>query len=195
MPGLRSLGRASWVTLPRSRGVGLARWCDSGMVWLDQVAVGSLVSGLMRRWGGVGWGEWFVVYRVKESKISVNLEQRSKSSEFETESIKLSSGGGGSAVELAEDVERSDEADEAKAHDEHNGFFSASLDLFFILWPSSLAGYSTSKLKGSLATSSTSRKEQKVDVNPADSTYSAEWDNHGWFYMLVRVALFLWVWN
>ncbi|KAL0001896.1 hypothetical protein SO802_015677 [Lithocarpus litseifolius] len=48
---------------------------------------------------------------------------------------------------------------------------------------------------GSLATSSTSREEQKVDVNPADSTYSAEWDNHGWFYMLVRVALFLWVWN
>ena len=60
-------------------------------------------------------------YGVKEPKISVNLEQRSKSSEFETESRKLSGGSGGSAVELAEDVERGDEATEAEVHDEHDG--------------------------------------------------------------------------
>ena len=52
----------------------------------------------------------------------MNLEQRSKSSESETESRKLSGGGDdGSAVELPEDMERSDEADEAEAHDEHDG--------------------------------------------------------------------------
>ncbi|KAM3697693.1 hypothetical protein ACB098_06G132400 [Castanea mollissima] len=69
-------------------------------------------------------------------------------------------------------------------------FFSISLVLFFILWLSSSSGYSISKLKGSVATSSTSKGEQKVDAN---STYSVEWDNHGWFYILVRVAFFLWV--
>ena len=52
----------------------------------------------------------------------MNLEQRSKSSKFETESRKLSEGGGGSAVELAKDVKRGDEADEAEAHDEHDGW-------------------------------------------------------------------------
>lgn len=72
-------------------------------------------------------------------------------------------------------------------------FFSVSLVLFFILWLSSSNGYLPSKLKGSVATSSTSKEEQKVDVNLASSTYSVEWDNQGWFYMLVRVAFFLWV--
>ena len=33
--------------------MGLVRWCDGGVVWLDRAAVGSLVSGLMRMWGGV----------------------------------------------------------------------------------------------------------------------------------------------
>ena len=60
--------------------------------------------------------------RVKEPKISVNLEQRSKSSESKTKSRKLSSGNDRSAVELAEDVEHGDEADEAEAHDEHDGW-------------------------------------------------------------------------
>ncbi|XP_030937746.1 uncharacterized protein LOC115963003 isoform X2 [Quercus lobata] len=69
-------------------------------------------------------------------------------------------------------------------------FFSISVVLFFILWLSSSAGYSLSKLKGLVASSSTSKEEQKVDAN---STYSVEWDNHGWFYILVRVAFFLWV--
>ncbi|XP_030937748.1 uncharacterized protein LOC115963003 isoform X4 [Quercus lobata] len=68
-------------------------------------------------------------------------------------------------------------------------FFSISVVLFFILWLSSSAGYSLSKLKGLVASSSTSKEEQKVDAN---STYSVEWDNHGWFYILVRVAFFLW---
>ncbi|KAM4089492.1 hypothetical protein ACB094_07G156400 [Castanea mollissima] len=46
-------------------------------------------------------------------------------------------------------------------------FFSISLVLFFILWLSS-----------------------SVDAN---STYSVELDDHEWFYILVRVAFFLWV--
>ena len=52
----------------------------------------------------------------------MNLEQQSKSSESKTESRKLSGGsGGGSAVELAKDLERGDEADKVKAYDEHDG--------------------------------------------------------------------------
>ena len=51
----------------------------------------------------------------------MNLEQRSKSSEFETKSRKLSGDDDGSAVELAEDVERGDKADEAETHDKHDG--------------------------------------------------------------------------
>ena len=31
--------------MPRSRGVGLVRWCDSGVVWLDRAVVGSLAFG------------------------------------------------------------------------------------------------------------------------------------------------------
>uniref|UniRef100_A0A7N2LSA0 Uncharacterized protein n=1 Tax=Quercus lobata TaxID=97700 RepID=A0A7N2LSA0_QUELO len=46
------------------------------------------------------------------------------------------------------------------------------------------------QLNGLVASSSTSKEEQKVDAN---STYSVEWDNHGWFYILVRVAFFVWV--
>ncbi|KAK7260721.1 hypothetical protein RIF29_26996 [Crotalaria pallida] len=61
-------------------------------------------------------------------------------------------------------------------------FFSVSLILFFILWGTSSAGYSTPKLiqegktgdQGSLAS-------------------SLSWDNHGWFYVSVRIGLFLWV--
>ena len=45
-----------------------------------------------------------------------------KELQTETESRKLSGGGGESAVELTEDLERSDEADEAEAHDEHDGW-------------------------------------------------------------------------
>ncbi|XP_062154400.1 uncharacterized protein LOC133862576 isoform X5 [Alnus glutinosa] len=44
-----------------------------------------------------------------------------------------------------------------------------------------------------MATSSTSKEDQKVDVNQAGSTYSVDWDNHGWCYMLLRIVFFLWV--
>ena len=55
------------------RGVGLARWCSGGVVWLDRVAMGSLASiwnlggcgltrsggyGLMPRSRGVGLVRW-----------------------------------------------------------------------------------------------------------------------------------------
>ncbi|KAE7996508.1 hypothetical protein FH972_001223 [Carpinus fangiana] len=73
-------------------------------------------------------------------------------------------------------------------------FFSVSLVVFFILWLSSSAEYSASTLKeDSMATSSTTKEDQKVDVNQASSTYSVDWDNHGWCYMLVRIGFFLWV--
>ncbi|KAK7821920.1 hypothetical protein CFP56_037229 [Quercus suber] len=61
-------------------------------------------------------------------------------------------------------------------------FFSISLVLFFILWLSSSAGYSLSKLSGYILYF---KEEQKVDAN---STYSVEW-----ITMDVRVAFFLWV--
>ncbi|XP_062154397.1 uncharacterized protein LOC133862576 isoform X2 [Alnus glutinosa] len=44
-----------------------------------------------------------------------------------------------------------------------------------------------------MATSSTSKEDQKVDVNQAGSTYSVDWDNHGWCYMLLRIVFFLWL--
>ncbi|KAF5453745.1 hypothetical protein F2P56_028621 [Juglans regia] len=72
-------------------------------------------------------------------------------------------------------------------------FFCVSLVLFFILWFFSSTGYASSILKGSIATSSTSKEDQKGDKNQSSSTYSADWENHGWFYMLVRVGFFLWV--
>jgi hypothetical protein len=46
-----------------------------------------------------------------------------------------------------------------------------------------------------MATSSTSKEDQKVDVNQANSTCPVDWDNHGWCYMLVRIGFFLWVLN
>ena len=38
---------------PRSGYLGPTRWCGGGVVKLDRAAMGSLVSSLMRRWGGV----------------------------------------------------------------------------------------------------------------------------------------------
>ncbi|KAG2724016.1 hypothetical protein I3760_02G198700 [Carya illinoinensis] len=72
-------------------------------------------------------------------------------------------------------------------------FFCVSLVLFFILWLFSSTGYTSSILKGSITTSSSSKEDQKGDKNQSSSTYSADWENHGWFYMLVRIGFFLWV--
>ncbi|KAB1217599.1 hypothetical protein CJ030_MR3G002746 [Morella rubra] len=71
-------------------------------------------------------------------------------------------------------------------------FFSASLVVFFILWLSS-SGNSPSISEGSVVTSSTSKEDQQGDNNQVSSTSSEDWDNNGWFYMVVRVGFFLWV--
>nr|XP_048325655.1 uncharacterized protein LOC107413977 isoform X1 [Ziziphus jujuba var. spinosa]XP_048325656.1 uncharacterized protein LOC107413977 isoform X1 [Ziziphus jujuba var. spinosa] len=73
-------------------------------------------------------------------------------------------------------------------------FFSVSLVVFFILWyTSSSAGYSPSALKGSVTVSSTSEGNLRVDDNQANPAHSIGWENHGWFYISVRIGLFLWV--
>ncbi|KAJ6297007.1 hypothetical protein OIU78_022685 [Salix suchowensis] len=75
-------------------------------------------------------------------------------------------------------------------------FFSVSLVLFFILWhfsSSSSAEFSLSKSKGTVSISTELKEDLKVDVNRTSSTYSGSWDDHGWFYISVRIGLFLWV--
>ncbi|XP_045808708.1 uncharacterized protein LOC123902917 [Trifolium pratense] len=68
-------------------------------------------------------------------------------------------------------------------------FFSVSLIVFFILWHYSSAGSSTSNLIGSTALTS---KEGKLS-DQGSLASSSGWDNHGWFYISVRIGLFLWV--
>ncbi|XP_024026026.1 uncharacterized protein LOC21394490 isoform X2 [Morus notabilis] len=67
-------------------------------------------------------------------------------------------------------------------------FFSVSLVVFFFLWYSSSVGFSPSTLKNA-----SSEVNQRVEVNQADPTQSVGWENHGWFYVSVRIGLFLWV--
>ncbi|KAL2318131.1 hypothetical protein Fmac_032007 [Flemingia macrophylla] len=62
-------------------------------------------------------------------------------------------------------------------------FFSVSLILFFILWHSSSAEYSKSHMTGSTP----------LLGDQSSLTSSFGWDNHGWFYISVRIGLFLWV--
>ncbi|XP_073222911.1 uncharacterized protein [Cicer arietinum] len=67
-------------------------------------------------------------------------------------------------------------------------FFSVSLIVFFILWHYSSAGYSTSNVTGSTAL--TSKEGKPGDQGSLTSSFG--WDNHGWFYISVRIGLFLW---
>ncbi|OIW14413.1 hypothetical protein TanjilG_20859 [Lupinus angustifolius] len=60
-------------------------------------------------------------------------------------------------------------------------FFGVSLILFYILWHASSSGYSTPKL--------TQEGKAGDQVSLASSL---SWDNHGWFYISVRIGLFLW---
>ncbi|EYU20107.1 hypothetical protein MIMGU_mgv1a004886mg [Erythranthe guttata] len=69
-------------------------------------------------------------------------------------------------------------------------FFSLSLVVFFALWIFSTPGSSTFNAK---AINSTIKEELKVAVNQTISADSATWENHGWFYIAVRIAMFLWV--
>ncbi|CAL4911975.1 unnamed protein product [Urochloa decumbens] len=56
-------------------------------------------------------------------------------------------------------------------------FFSISLVAFFVLW-----------------FASTPRQSQSISQSSEDgSSKHAEWENHTWFYIVVRISLFLWV--
>lgn len=71
-------------------------------------------------------------------------------------------------------------------------FFSASLVLFFILWALSSPANTFPTFKGFFSMSSTIKEEIKVETEPASSN-PTDWDKHGWFYISVRIAFFLWV--
>ncbi|XP_055829209.1 uncharacterized protein LOC129898621 isoform X3 [Solanum dulcamara] len=61
-------------------------------------------------------------------------------------------------------------------------FFGVTLVAFYILWISSTPGSSPFNIK-----------ELKVEVSHTNTPNSSSWSNHGWFYVSVRIGLFLWV--
>ncbi|XP_072077461.1 uncharacterized protein [Arachis hypogaea] len=67
-------------------------------------------------------------------------------------------------------------------------FFSISLIVFFFLWRSS----STSKLIESTTSTYSSEQDGKIG-DQGSPTPPLGWDSHGWFYISVRIGLFLWV--
>ncbi|CAA0836642.1 TLC ATP/ADP transporter [Striga hermonthica] len=72
-------------------------------------------------------------------------------------------------------------------------FFSLSLVVFFILWLLSTPGSSKFDDREMRKLNSTVKGELKVAFNQTIPTNSAGWENHGWFYIAVRIALFLWI--
>ncbi|XP_037496559.1 uncharacterized protein LOC105649197 isoform X2 [Jatropha curcas] len=73
-------------------------------------------------------------------------------------------------------------------------FFSVSLVVFFILWHFSSGGTLLFKTKGAVSISAELKEDIKVDDNQTDSPqYSGSWAEHRWFYISVRIGLFLWV--
>lgn len=72
-------------------------------------------------------------------------------------------------------------------------FFSASLVLFFILWIASTPGYSFPTFKGLFTVSTTIKEELKAEVNQPSPRQTIGLGDHGWFYISVRVGLFLWI--
>lgn len=72
-------------------------------------------------------------------------------------------------------------------------FFGISLVLFFVLWHLSSSGHSFSTLKNLSNSPSTTKEELKVEVDQLGPAKSEGWGNHGWFYVSVRVGLFLWI--
>ncbi|XP_070053165.1 uncharacterized protein [Nicotiana tomentosiformis] len=61
-------------------------------------------------------------------------------------------------------------------------FFGVTLVAFYVLWLSSTPGSSPFNIK-----------ELKVEVGHTNTPNSASWSNRGWFYVSVRIGLFLWV--
>ncbi|KAL8539365.1 hypothetical protein ACS0TY_001115 [Phlomoides rotata] len=71
-------------------------------------------------------------------------------------------------------------------------FFSLSLVIFFILWLFSTPGNSPLKNKEMLQVN-TIKEELKVTIDQTTPANPGGWENHGWFYIAVRIAMFLWV--
>ncbi|KAG1338121.1 ADP,ATP carrier protein [Cocos nucifera] len=71
-------------------------------------------------------------------------------------------------------------------------FFSVSLLVFFILWHASSSAQlrSVSKVSDPHSPPSENGKENVSSDSPSNS---AGWGNHSWFYIMVRISLFLWV--
>ncbi|EXB96513.1 Reticulon-like protein [Morus notabilis] len=68
--------------------------------------------------------------------------------------------------------------------------FMGSLALTLIAAPLSTLVFSMPNL--SKGKNASSEVNQRVEVNQADPTQSVGWENHGWFYVSVRIGLFLW---
>ncbi|KAL2549873.1 TLC ATP/ADP transporter [Forsythia ovata] len=72
-------------------------------------------------------------------------------------------------------------------------FFSISLVVFFILWLSSTPGSSFFSFKGLFHVNSTIKEELKIMVDQTIPANSGGLGKHGWFFISVRIGLFLWV--
>ncbi|KAG6416034.1 hypothetical protein SASPL_123456 [Salvia splendens] len=72
-------------------------------------------------------------------------------------------------------------------------FFSFSLVIFFVLWNFSTPGSSPFKAKEMLPVKTILKDELKVAVDGTLTYNSGGWESHGWFYISVRIAMFLWV--
>ncbi|KAJ8427681.1 hypothetical protein Cgig2_027988 [Carnegiea gigantea] len=72
-------------------------------------------------------------------------------------------------------------------------FFSFSLVIFFILWHSSARESTTTNLKASVTASSMSEHDQNSDDSQSGYMHSGGWEGHSWYYISVRIGLFLWI--
>ncbi|KAJ0975513.1 hypothetical protein J5N97_017478 [Dioscorea zingiberensis] len=73
-------------------------------------------------------------------------------------------------------------------------FFSVSLVVFFVLWYASSAGNPPSAAAPKDSVSHPSLVEDRTHGHAAqDGPHLSDWGSHGWFYILVRISLFLWV--
>lgn len=72
-------------------------------------------------------------------------------------------------------------------------FFSLSLLVFLLLWYASSDGSMVSKFKSSVSHSSSPEDVEGNSATVVGHTFHDGWGNHGWFYITVRIGLFLWV--
>ncbi|CAA7031988.1 unnamed protein product [Microthlaspi erraticum] len=70
-------------------------------------------------------------------------------------------------------------------------FFSLSLVLCFLLWQASPTESMSSNSNDAVDSASDLTNNPKVHIDGANP--ASGWDNHGWFYVSVRVGFFLWV--